>query len=368
MRLPGVALSVLLPALVVAQPPTRIEIAPQPTCRDCRIELTKVATLGNPRDSALLTTRSTPVRDSRGRYYAWSANRAQVAVYDSSGAFIGTIGRPGEGPGEFAFPGGRILVGAGDSLRFFQGRAFQVWSPQYRYVRVHPAPGPTLNSPLLLADGRMVFPTWITSGSGVGQPLHLLSPDGALLKSFGSTQPLDQRACPECYSRALSASREAGTVWSALTRAYEIEKWTLDGRLALTIVNPRSPWLPSQLSDNLRVGKRDPDGRTAFITAIREDDDGLIWVLGSTGKAAPVDPDRRGIRVVPERPIEEVNASSKQILDVIDPVRRTIVASRTIEGTRYSPIARDLLYSTRDDADGYVYIDIWRVRLVSPGR
>ncbi len=363
MRLLGVMLC-LLPAIVVAQQPARIEISPRPACGDCRIELTKIATLGNPNDSALLTTRSQPLRDSRGRYYAWSATRGQVAVYDSSGRFMRTIGRLGDGPNELPAPGGMMLIGAGDTIRFFEGRGFRVWTPQYTYARRHSSPGTLLGKALLLSDGRMVFPSGSTQGNGVGQPLHLLSPEGAVLNSFGSAQPVNYRTCIQCYFKALADSREPGTIWVAPTSAYEIEKWNLDGKLLLTIVNPRSPWLPSSLSDNLRVGKRDPDGRTARIYTIWEDDDGLVWVLGSTGKAAPVDPNRRGIGLVPERPLEEVNATSRQVLDVIDPVRKSVVASRAIEGTQYSPVGKHLLYSVREDADGFVYIDVWRVSLV----
>ena len=41
-------------------------------------------------------------RDSRGRYYlAPTVDLAVMAVYDSNGRFLQTIGRQGQGPGEY---------------------------------------------------------------------------------------------------------------------------------------------------------------------------------------------------------------------------------------------------------------------------
>ncbi|MFO7768873.1 MAG: 6-bladed beta-propeller [bacterium] len=39
-----------------------------------------------------------------GRYYFLDVNGGRIIVFDGDGAFAGTIGRPGEGPGELRFP------------------------------------------------------------------------------------------------------------------------------------------------------------------------------------------------------------------------------------------------------------------------
>jgi len=58
-------------------------------------------------------------QDSRGRLYTgsgWQAGRGEVVVWDSDGKFIRTIGRLGQGPGEF--PAGLLFLYVGHNLTF----------------------------------------------------------------------------------------------------------------------------------------------------------------------------------------------------------------------------------------------------------
>jgi len=42
--------------------------------------------------------------DDRGNLYACDSGENNIKKFDASGAFLGTIGRAGQGPGEFSFP------------------------------------------------------------------------------------------------------------------------------------------------------------------------------------------------------------------------------------------------------------------------
>lgn len=50
------------------------------------------------------------VENSNGRFYVLNSGDARVAAYDTAGEFIGTIGRQGEGPGEFSAPVGLAIA------------------------------------------------------------------------------------------------------------------------------------------------------------------------------------------------------------------------------------------------------------------
>ena len=78
------------------------------------------------------------VRDSRGRFYSANAEGwpAAIGVWDSTGAFLTSLGREGGGPGEFN--GGEWLhlaIGAGDSLHVRDVGAWSVFSPQHEVRR-----------------------------------------------------------------------------------------------------------------------------------------------------------------------------------------------------------------------------------------
>ena len=70
----AVAAFVTLSTVTRAQSPPVYVVSGEPACSRCQILLTKVATLGDSSDPVLLTERSWPYRDRRGRYYAWTAD------------------------------------------------------------------------------------------------------------------------------------------------------------------------------------------------------------------------------------------------------------------------------------------------------
>ncbi len=64
--------------------------------------------------------------DSRGRVYVLDASQCTVFIYDADGAYLGRIGREGDGPGEFRSPEA-VVTGAGDSLFVADRRSVSVF-------------------------------------------------------------------------------------------------------------------------------------------------------------------------------------------------------------------------------------------------
>ena len=68
--------------------------------------------------------------DREGRIYVLDRNNFQVAVFDSSGNVLRTMGRKGGGPGEFQFPGSLIVTADGEVSVFdFSKQALVKFAP-----------------------------------------------------------------------------------------------------------------------------------------------------------------------------------------------------------------------------------------------
>ena len=67
--------------------------------------------------------------DSEGTVHVLDAQAAEIRMFDASGAFLGTVGRRGEGPGEMAQPGGMALFPDGAiAVRDPRNARLQIWS------------------------------------------------------------------------------------------------------------------------------------------------------------------------------------------------------------------------------------------------
>jgi len=100
---------------VAAQP--TFHIPDQPVCARCTLDLKAVATLRAPADSSFYAHfSSTLSRNSKGQYVlAPLDNLGTLAMFDSTGNYIRTLGRKGLGPGEYKIAE-RAQIGKADSI------------------------------------------------------------------------------------------------------------------------------------------------------------------------------------------------------------------------------------------------------------
>ena len=187
------ALPLLLLAACDAGPPSRV-IEPEARPFGEMFRLVRVIT---PEQSA----ESPIVRISGG---AWDGNRFAIAdvseanakLFSIDGSRFATVGRSGEGPGEFmaarypALADGRMLVADGALGRV------SVWTENGELEREIQVEAGYVSDFALLPDGRLVF-----SGSGFGTPgaaLGVFADDGtALAQGLFTTTVLPRDADPE---------------------------------------------------------------------------------------------------------------------------------------------------------------------------
>lgn len=197
--------------------------------------------------------------DSRGHILVADRQGPHFKVFDPSGAYLATVGRRVEGPGEFASPSG-ISVGPGDSVFVADPERglISVFSPAYDWVRdVRISPSWQVNSMIPRPDGTLVVAAFTR---GDRYPVKVLGPDGTIL-------------------------RRAGVPINA-PNLYGFEDSLLGGRLTQTgsgyVHTMKSPYMLSFLDEQLdpvRVchGPRDLTTDPAEVVDVHEDGVGIRW-------------------------------------------------------------------------------------------
>ena len=139
--------------------------------------------------------------DADGTLFILDEAAAHVVVIDASGAYVRTISRQGEGPGELARPAGLAVFSDGRiGVMDFAKSGLQLFSRDgafldgIRFAAGEGIPGPPFH---VLPDGSIVtsevFRRTVSDGSGEGRPVMRFRADGSgeLLHSAWAGPPLD---------------------------------------------------------------------------------------------------------------------------------------------------------------------------------
>jgi hypothetical protein len=348
-----------------------IAVSGNSLCVGCKVTLVRLATLGGPKDSILLSGETAPVRDSRGRYFHRSFDGFSVLQFDSTGRFIRAIGRQGEGPGEFS----RIrslAIGPGDTLFVRHGSRVSVFSPSFRFVRITPLPTGPFFHLLPLASGNLLYAASLNGPDSWQSVFHLIAAHGGVISSFGRAPPSDS-GCTPCIARTPTLG-QSGRVWAVQPYRYIVETWTESGALTSSYAVRNSTWFEST-DAGVRAGANERP--KTFLFAVHAIPQNRVLVFGRRATAAwrPVNAAAGsivlgGVRATVSATADRNPAAAMQeefdtFIDVIDLAKRAVVATGQFSAQSLTPIAPGIVYSRRFDADGIVCYDIWRVD-VSP--
>jgi hypothetical protein len=341
-------------------------IPPAAACAQCRVVAERLLTLGSD-GLDLLSLSSSFARDSRGRYYGVAFGDRQIVVWDSTGRYFNTLGSAGNGPGEFKGSISGLIVGPHDSVFVVDEQIrLNVFTPQLTFARFARLPAPVRGT-ALLPDGQFVVRADIGTAGSAGLPLHLLSPHGDVVRSFGARSTATSAgSSADNYTYAVPAN-DATSVWLYSSGNYMLEQWFVSGDPVMTLDLTSSPWFlavppPPPLSrDELRAYMA---VRTSPSAAVRDslsralarpqssvrlagtDSSGLLWVFA-------VGYDRRPA-VGPGTPL----------LEIIDP-RRGIKVLSEPNPQRFDGFLPNssLAYGREVDSDGVTRMVVWRMRL-----
>lgn len=250
------ALYLLVPGLdLEAQ---QLKVSSNVACSSCTAELIHVATLGSDDGPGALAGPPAVVRrDSRGNFFVVQyIVGAEITVFDSTGTFVRVLGGKGSGPGEFRSIRG-LAVGPGDSLYVFDNGNHRqtVLAPDWTVARTAPLGSVSfVHAAERLADGTIVLNASVATAEGIGLPLHVLHPSGAIGRSFGAALAAARPDMPWLQLRAMAPASERA-VWIAPRTSYLMEKWDTGERL-LSRIERDADWFRPYLTRP--VGTNEP--------------------------------------------------------------------------------------------------------------
>jgi hypothetical protein len=338
-------------------------------CANCRLETKHVVTISD--DQYPIRSRGSRfvARDSRGRLLVAGADGG-VGIFDSLGRFSRSLGRRGDGPGEY-----RHVVSVG----FGPGDSVFVWDRVHRRITVY---GPSLGPPsrtiplgaytsyLPTSSGAVVSGA-VTVNARESYALHRLDRTGRVVVSAGEmsdlTSPVFQR---KLYRRLVAGG---GLVLASPIGRYDIEVWT-DSLKLREVLTRRVPWFPV-LADSIVVVPPDVRPMPAQLMGLSFNaSSGIVLVCIQSGRKAP------GLRYRPIQAAGEEHSSGlpeataedrflESRIEAIDINRRALVATRTLPGKLTVVVdanptsGRALFFRSQPTTDGGESIGIVSVQL-----
>jgi len=253
---------------------------------------------------------------------------AELRWYGPDGQFVGSAGRPGEGPGEFGYAS-LISVFPGDTIAVWdiQLRRLSRFAPDGSFLSDKPLHPPSDGWPSsweILPDGTFIYSLMSPRGEGesleIGRaerrPIEIwIDPDPSepagdevLLGPFPGFEMVYREAergsthlisgGPGIFTVSTHVAVGAGSVFIGDNARYEILRYTLDGDLEAII---RRPMGRTQVTEDMVTMERngrlarieDPDDRRRFLhgwdqlpvpdslpafSDMRADSEGYLWV------------------------------------------------------------------------------------------
>jgi hypothetical protein len=357
--------TVLLPAVATAQ--RNVVIRDRARCSQCSIEIEQMADFGDLDGPGILSNMDVWTRDSRGLYYTMALfDPARIIVFDSLGNFVRTIGREGQGPGEFRSI--RVVhADKGDSLHIVdeQNNRYSVLSPSYDLVRdFRPRGLVGITGSAFLPNGLAVINAMVRTADALVDPYHVYRSSGEHVRSFGYdssvitvTQAIRQR-------RVLAPSQRPNVFWAAHVNRYVVEQWHVAGVRRLRIERRTGRWF-RPYDEDPTAGAAPDNPPKPWITGLYEDAGGLLWtftvVLDEDWEDAlfQLDDEFHGAYYTWTRYGELFDTR----VEVIDPVAGELIASRVVDPYLFT--SDGLVMSLERDANDEVYMaTAWRPVLI----
>lgn len=246
-------------------------------CLDCQLRLTEEVRLGDPDGEGIVESAFPQVVWSEMGYLLFHRGAASVKLFGHDGRFVRSIGRSGEGPGEFPQSvhsvqviGDRILVND------YRRRGFVVFNKAgdhlgeivYRFK----------TGDFVSAGSNRVFIFSMDQSSDlVGYPLHLVdvSPDDGRKPSvhFGARNPNSWSARIPWGEFILGSVVSGPTLWWAHAGSPRVQEWSADGEHLRTIEGDL-PWFAT--ITELVPDPAEPPAPKMSAFAVSRDDHALM--------------------------------------------------------------------------------------------
>lgn len=340
-----------------------------PPSSGATITLERVVTLGGEAEPGERAAPPAAVRALESGGYVVSVEPSSSAaeglprVYGPDGRFRFSVGRIGDGPGEYRAP----IVWAtlpGDSLLVTdESRSVgTIVDPAGRAVRYLALPTVT-RQVVLTSDHVLMANAPYNRDGNASAPLARLDATGQLVQGFGGDSAGCGRLCGVLGTRRLAADSHGG-LWAAhQAKAYILEHYDRAGRRTKQF-KLAPAWFVPMDSFPPRPGDRTP---LSMIHGLGLDARGHLWVMGSTAdpewQRGLGDP-RPGEGGSTTRRVVDLARYRDGVLEVRDTATGALIASRRFpDSPLLLPVAPGLVALATTDDDGWFSIVIHRVSI-----
>lgn len=201
---------------------TVVSLSGAVTCADCKITMDTVVTLGGLYDQGaeVISWGAEVAIDPSGRILVAARRSAEIFVFDSVGQLLRTVGRRGQGPGEYQRIS-HINVGPQYVHVFEYNTGRTLLDHDFGFVRKDRFPGQFLQSHVTETE-EVVVAGNLPSLAAAGHLLHLVSPSGGI-RSYGA----DEESVYRGHVAPSVVTGTADTVWSLDMGSTRITRWDL---------------------------------------------------------------------------------------------------------------------------------------------
>lgn len=332
------------PGGLLAQEPERVSGAV--SCDECTITMDTIASIGGLEGPGLgvVSEYSVVSVDRRGRFLVSDVQQNELAVFDAAGEFIRTVGRRGEGPGEYSLRISQVVVGPEyvHVFEFHGGRT--LLDHDFNVVSTHRFPGQFLHGYAYVTDSEdVVLMADVPTPDGIGHNFHVLNLSGEMV-SFGGNR-----------ARSFHVTGDSETMWALEGTVNRVVRWELGAEPRVTRVFER-------VVDAFDRGPRGSWPGTAS-GGIALDEDGHLWIRWFTPEPEWTQPQAR--RLQGRRP--PLQRVFDNYLDVVDPqTGLTLARYRSDEVVKFVNgfgQASPYVYAIDQSDAGVVYLHLMKPRL-----
>lgn len=376
LRVLGVAQCLLLGTLAapLGAQDSVVVIPDAPACTTCSLTVSAVVELGDRDGPGIVAQLNAPlaqarvVRSGDGDYYVpGHLGDGRLLRFSSDGVFRESIGRRGEGPGEYHLPA--LMEGSADDLTIIDPTFARLTTIRGGEVETTSLPF-MARTWAVLPGGRYVYNGLSSWREGVGHPLHVYdSASRRITSSFGDEGVRADRSRPNPSGhlrRAVGAGAD-GNIWAARENRYRIDKWRPDGDRIVRIERD-APWFrPWEEWPGVDFEVRP----LPVIVGVGDWGDGLLMVVVRLADAdwQPIQP------TIEELPGHESIPATREddlydtVIEVLDTRLGTVLARTRVDEKVVGLVGRDgfCTYAEHSDLGEPKYV-VWSVELLGHNR
>ena len=220
--------------------------------------------------------------DFEGNLYVVDSGNVRIQKFSPDGEFLQSLGRKGQGPGEFQLMGGISLNERNEMhITDLNTSDIKVLSPSGEAIRkIHVE---YISNQLECVPNGFVFARRLSSVAEASRGIvRMLEEDGSLSRAFGPEDLREEWDDYRYFNRVYLAADEQDGIFVAYGTKNRIEKYDREGNLVLVMDRPLNYDLSEKVTYTERmVGRRKmklPD-INMVSAGLDVDSEGRIWVL-----------------------------------------------------------------------------------------